>query len=166
MDYNRGKVEYCGKLWGKVLNFVDMFIGEYRYLIDEKKRISIPVKFRKALGKRAILTRGLDGCLFLYPEQEWENLAQKLGSLPLGKADARGFMRIMLAGAMEVSFDNLGRILIPDYLKKYANLSKKTVIVGLYDHIEIWNEDRWEKYRSKAESEVGDIAERLSDLGV
>jgi len=143
-----------------------MFIGEYQYSLDEKKRLAIPSKFRQALGKKAILTRGLDGCLFLYPQKEWEKLAQKLGRLPLGQADARGFQRIMLSGAMEVSFDSLGRILIPDYLKNYALLEKKVVIVGLYNHIEIWAIKLWRKYQEKVQKEVGDIAERVGQLGV
>jgi MraZ protein len=142
-----------------------MFIGEYRYLIDEKKRVSIPPKFRKELGKKAIITRGLDGCLFLYSQSEWKKLAEKLGKLPLGQADARGFQRIMLSGAMETSIDNLGRILIPDYLKDYAKLKKRVVVVGLYNHIELWDEARWNQYQKKSEKEVGDMAERLSQLG-
>lgn len=142
-----------------------MFIGEYQYLIDEKKRVSIPPKFRKEIGKKAVITRGLDGCLFLYSLSEWKKLAEKLGKLPLGQADARGFQRIMLSGAMEVSIDNLGRILIPDYLKDYAKLKKKVVVVGLYNHIELWDEIKWKQYQAKSEKEVGDMAERLSQLG-
>jgi len=143
-----------------------MFIGEYQYTLDEKKRVAIPSKFRQELGKKAILTRGLDGCLFLFSKKEWEKLAQKLESLPLGQADARGFRRLMLAGAMEVTLDRLGRILIPDYLKKYAGLSKKVVIVGVGNHLEIWNEETWKKYQEKSEREIGDMAERLSQLGI
>jgi len=143
-----------------------MFIGEYQYSIDDKKRLSIPSKFRRELGQKAIVTRGLDGCLFLYSQIEWKKLAGKLGKLPLGQADARGFQRIMLSGAMETSIDGLGRILIPDYLKKYANLQKKVIIVGLYNHIELWNDKRWKEYQKKSEKEVGNMAERLSQLGV
>ena len=143
-----------------------MFIGEYKYSIDDKKRLAVPKKFRKFLGKKVIVTRGLDDCLFLYPVKEWQKLANKLSQLPLSQADARGFVRIMLAGAMEVDLDGLGRILIPDYLKKYAALEKKVVIAGLYNRIEIWNEKRWEFYKQKTEKEVGDIAERLKELGI
>jgi len=142
-----------------------MFIGEYKYLIDDKKRLSIPSKFRSELGKKAIVTRGLDGCLFLYSQTEWKKLAEKLGKLPLGQADARGFQRTMLSGAMETAIDTLGRVLIPDYLKKYANLKKKVVIVGLYNHVELWDEIKWKEYQRKSEKEVGDMAERLSQLG-
>lgn len=143
-----------------------MFLGEYTYSIDDKKRLAIPAKFRQTLGKKAIITRGLDNCLFLYPSREWEKLAKKLSQLPLSQADARGFARIMLAGAMEVNLDRLGRILVPDYLKKYASLQKKVVIAGLYNRIEVWDEKNWALYKEKIEKEAGDIAERLKELGV
>ena len=143
-----------------------MFLGEYTYTIDDKKRLAVPQKFRQALGRKAIITRGLDACLFLYPKSEWEKLAKKLSQLPLSQADARGFARIMLAGAMEVNFDNLGRILVPDYLKKYAGLVKKAVLAGLYNRIEIWDERKWNVYKQKTETEAGNIAERLKELGV
>ena len=143
-----------------------MFIGEYTYSIDEKKRLSIPAKFRQLLGKKAVITRGLDQCLFLYPAKEWGSLAKKLAQLPLSQADARGFARLMLTGAMEVNLDNLGRILIPDYLKTYAFLKKKVVIAGVYNRVEIWDERKWQGYKKKTETAVGDIAERLKELGV
>jgi MraZ protein len=142
------------------------FFGEYQYSIDEKKRLAIPPKFRKILGKKAVITRGLDQCLFLYPAKEWQLLAKKLSQLPLSQSDARGFARLMLTGAMEVVFDDLGRILIPDYLKEYASLTKKTVVTGVYDRVEIWDENKWQNYKIKTEKEVGDIAERLKELGV
>lgn len=141
-----------------------MLIGEYRYSIDDKKRVSIPAKWQGELGKKVIITRGLDGCLFLYSQKEWKKLVEKISKLPLGQRDSRGFQRIMLSGAMEASIDTLGRVLVPDYLKKYADLKKKVVIVGLYNHAEIWDEEKWEEYQSKSEKEVGDMAERLSEL--
>jgi MraZ protein len=143
-----------------------MFIGEYSYSIDEKKRLAIPTKFRELLGKKAVITRGLDQCLFLYPAKEWNNLADKLSKLPLSQADARGFARLMLTGAMDAKLDNLGRILIPDYLKDYAQLKKKVVIAGVFNRIEIWDERKWQEYKKKTEMAVGDIAERLKELGV
>jgi len=146
--------------------FNSMFLGEYNYTIDEKKRLAIPAKFRQILGKKAVITRGLDNCLFLYPVREWTKLAKKLSQLPLSQADARGFVRIMLAGAMEVNLDRLGRILIPDYLKKYASLKKRAVVAGLYNRVEIWDEKNWQNYKQKTEKEAGDIAERLKELGV
>jgi len=145
---------------------ITMFLGEYKYSIDDKKRLAVPVKFRQGLGKKAVITRGLDNCLFLYPQKEWQVLAEKLSSLPISQADARGFSRIMLAGAMEVDLDRLGRIIVPDYLKKYAGLSKKAVVAGLYNRIEIWDEKSWELYKQKTEKEAGNIAERLKELGI
>ena len=143
-----------------------MFIGECTYSIDDKKRLAIPPKFRQQLKKGGVITRGLDNCLFLYSSAEWEKLATKLSEMPLSRADARGFSRIMLSGAMEVDFDNLGRILVPDYLKDYAGLKKKVVVAGLYNRIEIWDEDVWADYKQKTEKEAGNIAERLNELGV
>ncbi|MCX6758861.1 MAG: division/cell wall cluster transcriptional repressor MraZ [Candidatus Nealsonbacteria bacterium] len=143
-----------------------MFIGEYSYSIDEKKRLGVPPKFRKLLEEGGVITRGLDNCLFLYSNEEWAKLAKKLSELPLSRADARGFSRIMLSGAMEVNFDNLGRILIPDYLRDYARLKKKVIVAGLYNRIEIWDEDNWNEYKEKTEKEAGDIAERLNEMGV
>ncbi len=143
-----------------------MFIGEYPYSIDEKKRLAIPPKFRRVLGKRAVITRGLDQCLFLYPAKEWGSLAKKLSQLPLSQSDARGFARLMLTGAMEVDLDSLGRILVPDYLKGYALLKKSVIIAGVYNRIEIWDEKKWQEYKKKTETAVGDIAERLKELGV
>jgi MraZ protein len=145
---------------------INMFSGEYTYSIDEKKRLAVPAKFRKLLVKKAVITRGLDKCLFLYPAKEWLELAKKISKLPLAQADARSFARLMLGGAMEVNFDNLGRILIPDYLKDYAGLKKKVIFVGLYDRIEIWDETGFKNYKKKTEMAAGDIAERLKELGV
>jgi len=143
-----------------------MFIGEYTYSIDDKKRLAIPAKFRQLLGRKAVITRGLDQCLFLYPDKEWGILAKKLSQLPLSQADARGFARLMLTGAMDAKLDNLGRILVPDYLKDYSSLKKKVVIAGVFNRIEIWDEVKWQEYKKKTEMKGGDIAERLKELGV
>lgn len=143
-----------------------MFIGEYTHTIDNKKRLAIPMKFRKELGQKTVITRGLDNCLFLYPVKEWESLAEKLGKLPVGQSDARGFSRIMLAGAMDVELDSLGRILIPDYLKQYASLGKKVVIAGLYNRLEIWAEEKWQEYKTKTLETVEKMGEKLGELGV
>jgi len=143
-----------------------MFIGEYSYSLDDKKRLSVPLKFRDSLGKKAVVTRGLDQCLFMYSIKEWEVVAEKISKPSWVQADVRGFNRLMLAGAMEVSFDNLGRILIPDYLKSYALLKKKTAVIGVYNRIEIWDENKWQEYKEKTEKDVGDIAERLKELGI
>lgn len=143
-----------------------MFIGEYIYSLDEKKRLAIPVKFRKELGKKAILTRGFDNCLVLYPLNEWDKLAKKLENLPISRAEVRGFLRIVFSGAVDVTFDKLGRILIPDYLKEYANLKKNVAIIGLANRIEIWDEEKWKEYRKKSEISTQDIAEKLKELGI
>lgn len=143
-----------------------MLIGEYQHQIDSKKRLAIPAKFRKELGKSAILTRGLDNCLFLFTRVEWGKLVKRLEDLPIGQSDARGFVRLMLAGAMEVNIDVLGRILVPEYLKTYASLKKGVIVAGLYSRIEIWDERRWGRYKLRTEKEVGDMAERLSQLGI
>lgn len=142
-----------------------MLIGEYIYTIDQKKRIAIPAKMRKALGKKAVITTGLDNCLVIYPIQEWEKLTKKLESLPNGQVDARGLARIMLSGAVDVELDKLGRILIPDYLKNYASLEKNVAIIGLSNRIEIWNEQKWKVYKEKTTKEIGDMAARLQQLG-
>ena len=143
-----------------------MFIGQYPYSIDEKKRLAIPPKFRKLLGEKAVVTTGIDRCLFLLSSNEWEALAKKLTQLPLGQSDARGFSRLMLTGAMEVSFDNLGRILVPEYLKNYAQLKKRVIVGGVGNRIEIWDEENWKEYDEKMKKEVGDMAERLKELGI
>ena len=143
-----------------------MFIGEYRYTLDPKKRLAIPAKFRKELGKEVIITRGLDNCLVIYSLKEWQTMSDKLGKLPASQLEARGFARIMLAGAMAVKLDKLGRILIPEYLKRYAFLKKNVVICGLYNRLEIWDAQKWDNYKRKLEKEVGDFAAKLKELGI
>ncbi len=143
-----------------------MFIGEYRHTIDTKKRLALPAKFRKELGKTAIITRGLDNCLVVYSLKAWQVMSDKLGKLPASQLEARGFARIMLAGAMAVDLDKLGRILIPEYLKQYANLKKNTVICGLYNRLEIWDAQKWDNYKKRTEKEVGDFAAKLGELGI
>ena len=142
-----------------------MLIGEYKHTIDVKKRLAIPSKFRRAFSQGAVVTRGIDNCLVLYPLKEWEKMAGKLGQLPASQIEARSFARVMLAGAIAVNFDSLGRILIPDYLKKYASLKKNAVVIGLYNRLEIWSEEKWELYKQRAEKKVGDLAAKLGELG-
>lgn len=143
-----------------------MFIGEYHHTLDEKGRMSVPVKFRVDLAQGAVVTRGLDRSLFLYPKSEWQALAEKLASLPFGQADTRAFARLMLAGAMEVEVDKSGRVLLPEYLRNYAGLAKDVVVAGLFNRLEIWDEATWKEYSAKTESEGNAIAERLQNLGV
>ena len=143
-----------------------MFIGEYSHTIDDKGRLAIPTKFREELGRGAVVTRGLDNCLFLYTFEEWKNLAEKLASLPISQANTRAFARLMLAGAMDVEMDKQGRIVLPEYLRKFASMKKKVVVAGLYIRLEIWDESAWNKYKAGTEKDSGDIAEALGELGV
>src|SRR3989339_113225 len=107
-----------------------MFIGEYTHNIDEKGRLQVPAKFRAKLSSGAVITRGLDSCLFLYPKEEWELLAEKIANLPMSNAASRSFARLLLAGAMDVELDKQGRIIVPAFLRKYAEIKKSTVLVG------------------------------------
>lgn len=143
-----------------------MLLGEYKHSLDTKGRMAIPAKFREKMLSGAIITRGLDNCLFVFANKEWQVLAEKLVNLPLAQANSRAFSRLMLAGAMDVELDSQGRILIPDYLRKYADLKKQVVVTGLYNRIEIWDEANWERYKQKTEGASEEIAEKLSELGI
>ena len=143
-----------------------MLLGEFQHNLDSKGRVAVPVKFRNKLSAGAIITRGLDKCLFIFSSNEWETLAQKLISLPLAQANSRAFVRLMLAGAMDVELDKQGRILIPDYLREYAGLKKQIIFAGLYNRIEIWDNENWKQYKSKTEASSDEIAEKLSELGI
>jgi len=143
-----------------------MFIGEYNHSLDTKGRVALPSKFRKELKGGAVVTKGLDNCLVVYSKAEWKELATKLASLPISQSNTRAFSRLMLAGAMDVELDKQGRIVLPEYLRKYAELGKKVIIAGLFNRLEIWEEAKWEKYRSDMEASSNEIAEQLGELGV
>lgn len=143
-----------------------MFIGEYYHLLDEKGRLAIPSKFRPELKRGAVVTRGLDGGLFLYPKSAWDRISSKISHLPMGRSSSRAFARLMLAGAMDAKLDSQGRIIIPEYLRKFANLGKNVVIAGLGDRLEVWDEASWKKFSKDAEGESTKIAEQLGDLGI
>lgn len=143
-----------------------MFIGEYNYSVDSKGRLAIPAKFRSALKSGAVVTRGLDNCLFVYTKTEWTVLAQKLATLPISQANSRAFSRLMLAGAMDVKLDSQGRVMLPDYLRQYSSVKKKVVITGLFNRLEIWDESKWNTYKNRTEKDSNDIAEQLGELGV
>ena len=143
-----------------------MFLGEYRHAIDEKGRLSIPAKFRARLEEGAVVTRGLDGCLTLYPIAEWKILAERLANLPISQADARAFSRLLLAGAMEAEIDKAGRIMLPSYLRSYASLKKDVVVAGLYNRVEIWESETWQVYADGTASRGPEIAERLGTIGI
>ncbi len=143
-----------------------MFIGEFEHVMDIKGRLAIPAKFRKALLRGAVVTRGLDDSLFLFDIFQWKKLATKIALLPFSQANMRAFTRLMLAGAMEVIVDTQGRIMIPQYLRTYAKLKKDVVFVGLYNRVEIWDNALWKQYRQKSEKESEKIAETLGSLGM
>lgn len=143
-----------------------MFIGEYQHIIDEKGRISVPAKFRVALKEGAIVTRGLDACLFLYTKEEWDKMAARVAGLPLSQANSRAFSRLMLAGAMEAEPDKQGRIGVPEYLREYAKIKKNVVIAGVGNRLEFWDKGEWEAYKQSAERGSAEIAEQLGELGV
>ena len=143
-----------------------MFIGEFQHNLDIKGRMAVPAKFRQKISGGAIITRGLDHCLFVFTNQEWEVMAQKLDTLPLVKSDSRAFSRLMLAGAAEVDLDKQGRILIPDYLREYAELKKQVTVTGVNKRFEVWDAESWKQYKSKTESASDEIAEKLSELGI
>lgn len=143
-----------------------MFFGEYSHTIDDKGRISIPAKFRKQLAAGVVVTRGLDHCLFLYSLEEWEKIAQKLATLPLSQKKSRAFSRLMLAGAWDAELDAQGRVILPEYLRHYAGVTKKVVVTGVYNRLELWDESAWHQYKQQTEDDSDDIAESLSELGV
>ncbi|HQB50880.1 MAG TPA: division/cell wall cluster transcriptional repressor MraZ [bacterium] len=142
-----------------------MFIGEFQHNLDDKGRVAIPAKFRAELKKGAVVTKGLDNCLFLYSKKAWEELvSSKLSQLSFNKANQRAFARFMLSGASEVECDAQGRVVLPDYLRQFAGLRKQTVIAGLFDRLEIWDKNRWEAYRTANDQASSSIAESLEDL--
>lgn len=143
-----------------------MFIGEYSHNIDNKGRFAVPAKFRILLEDGAVVTKGLDNCLFLYTKKQWEIMAEKFSKLPVAQAKARAFARLMLAGAMQVEFDAQGRITVPEYLRKFAGLKKEVVVAGLYDRLEIWDKAEWNKYKLISEKDSNDIAESMGEMGI
>ena len=148
------------------LTLLHVFIGEYSHNLDDKGRLAIPKKFRDDLAKGAVVTRGLDSCLFLYTKKEWEKLAEKLAALPFAQANTRAFARLMLAGAMDVDIDKQGRVILPEYLRQYAGIEKNIIVAGLYNRLELWDETKWAEYKKKTESESNQIAEQMGNLGV
>lgn len=144
-----------------------MFIGEYRHSIDVKGRLAVPAKYRGTLANGAVVTRGLDHCLTIYPAASWQQLAEKLAGLPMSKANTRSFSRFLLAGAMDVELDNQGRIIIPEYLRQFAGMGKSVVIAGLFDRLEVWDVAAWDRYRTQAEQGSEGVAEALEGgLGI
>lgn len=150
-----------GKKWG-----IYMFMGEYHHSIDDKGRLIIPAKFRSELGNKFIITRGIENCLFAYPEKRWEEIVHKLESLPFTKKDARNFTRFFLSGATVAEFDKQGRVNITSPLINYAGIEKECIIIGTGDRLEIWSEDAWNNFFNSASINMSDIAENLFNESV
>ena len=157
-------MEKSGRKWEKKAG--KMLIGTYHHSLDEKNRLSIPKKFRETLGGMVVVTRGLDGCLFIYGKTDWENIEAKIMETPLTKADARGFSRLILSGACEETLDKLGRIIMPEYLREFAGIKTETAILGVGDRLEVWAKEKWESYQKDLTANSDQIAERLSEMGI
>lgn len=143
-----------------------MLIGEYTHSIDEKNRLSLPVKFRQEMGKKIVLTPGLDNCLFIFTIKEWEKISGKLSELSMLQADSRRFNRFMFGGAVETEVDSIGRILVPDFLKNWAHLGNKVIIIGVQNRAEIWNEKSWSEHKAVVEKQADALAEKLGQVGM
>ena len=141
-----------------------MFMGEYNHSIDAKGRLIVPAKFRESLGDAFVVTQGLDGCLFVYPDEEWQAFEEKLKTLPMANKDARKFVRFFLAGAAQVELDKQGRILLPANLRNFAGLEKDCAFVGVGSRVEIWDKDRWEANTSY--DDMDEIADHMMELGL
>jgi MraZ protein len=157
------KVVKSGTKWWKVVS-ISMFMGEYNHTIDTKGRLIIPSKFREVLGDDFVVTKGLDGCLFVYDNAEWNTFEEKLKALPLMNKESRKFVRFFLAGASNVEVDKQGRILLPSVLREFAGLDKDVVLVGVGGRIEIWSKERWSD--ASEYEDMDDIAEHMSELGL
>ena len=142
-----------------------LFIGEYEHSVDAKGRVIMPAKLREDIGEKFIVTKGLDGCLFAYSKEEWNNFEEKLKTLPLTNKNARDFVRFFLSGAVECEIDKQGRFLIPTNLRETASLQKEVVIIGVGTRIEIWDKEKWNSYNDENIS-VEDIAENMTMLGI
>lgn len=141
-----------------------MFMSEYNHTVDAKGRLIVPSKFREQLGDEFVVTKGMDGCLFVYANEDWTAFEQKLTSLPLINKEARKFARFFLAGAAQVEVDKQGRILLPANLREFAGLDKDVVLVGVGSRIEIWSRENWENM--DADSDMDDIAATMESLGL
>jgi len=143
-----------------------MFIGEYEHTLDEKKRVTLPKAFKTELGKKFVITRGLDSCLFVFSVASWKKIADKLQDVSFTQADSRGFNRFLLSGAVEVEPDAAGRILIPDHQKQFAGLKRTLVFAGVSDRVEIWDAAVWKAYKQRIEKQAEQMAEKLGEVGI
>ena len=143
-----------------------MLIGEYEHSLDVKGRLILPAKIREDMGDKFIVTKGLDGCLFGFSQNEWTNFEEKLKTLPLTNKNARDFVRFFLSGATECEIDKQGRFLIAGNVREYANLEKDAIIIGVGTRIEIWNREKWKSYNSDENISADEIAENMTMLGI
>jgi len=143
-----------------------VLIGEYEHSLDVKGRLIMPAKLREDMGEKFIITKGLDGCLFGFSQNEWSNFEEKLKTLPLTNKNARDFVRFFLSGAIECEIDKQGRFLIASNLREYANMEKDVVIIGVGTRLEIWNRDKWKEYNSDENISADEIAENMTMLGI
>lgn len=143
-----------------------MLIGEYTHILDDKNRLSLPAKFRSEMGKKIVLTRGLDRCVAIFTQKEWEKIAEKLSESSMLQADSRSFNRFMFGGATEAEVDSIGRVLIPDFLKEWGSLGTKVAVIGVQSRVEIWNEKAWEANKATIEKQADSLAEKLGQVGV
>jgi MraZ protein len=142
-----------------------MLIGEYIHTLDDKKRVSLPVKFRKEVGKKIIITAGLDNCLWIFTLAQWKKISDKLSNFSMLQADNRSFNRYMFGSATEVEVDTIGRILLPEFLVSRASLKNRIAVVGVQERIEIWNESAWREYKNVVEKKADQLAEKLGQAG-
>jgi MraZ protein len=143
-----------------------VLIGEYEHSLDAKGRLIMPAKLRTDMGEKFIITKGLDGCLFVFSQNEWSNFESKLKELPLTNKNARDFVRFFLSGATECEIDKQGRFLLVNTLREYAEITKEVIIIGVGTRLEIWNKDKWKKYNSNENISADTIAENMTMLGI
>lgn len=143
-----------------------MFIGEFEHTVDDKGRVAMPARFRPKLAEGLVVTRGLDGCLFVFPLADWERLAERIAALPMTQTGARQFQRLMFAGATDCQPDGQGRVGLPAYLREYAGIEREAVVIGVNTRAEIWSRARWAEQRAQVEQSSDEIAEQLQGLGI
>ena len=143
-----------------------VFLGEYQHTVDQKGRLAIPAKFREELADGAVVTRGLDKCLVIYPGSEWASLAERVSRLPQTQPNVRTLSRLLFSGAVDLSLDSQGRTILPQYLRTYAGIAANVAVIGLYQRIEVWGLEEWNAVKATTEAAGGSLAEQLADLGI
>ncbi|KKT75151.1 MAG: hypothetical protein UW71_C0007G0023 [Parcubacteria group bacterium GW2011_GWB1_44_7] len=143
-----------------------MLIGEFAHSLDDKNRLSLPAKFRQEMGKKVVLARGLDRSVAIFTVKEWGKIAEKLSDSSMLQADNRNFNRFMFSGAVEVTIDSIGRVLVPDFLKEWGNLGARVAIIGVQNRAEIWNENVWRERKTAVENQAEALAEKLGQAGI